>query len=106
MSPLRQQILDAIDRTSDENLGHIAHALRSIKTLPAMPPADLSETWQSITIRLKNFTIEQQNQQRQAVSELLRQWETEEDAEEHAETWAFLQTALDCDRLSDRPLFP
>ena len=106
MSPLRQQILDAIDRTSDNDLGQVAHVLESIHTLPAMPPIALSETWRSITTRLEDFTIEQQNQQRQAVSELLQQWEMEEDAEEHAETWAFLQTALDHDRLSDRPLFP
>lgn len=102
MSPLCQRILDAIDRTSDEDLGQIAHVLESINTLPVIPPTTSSETWQSITTRLKDFTTEKQNQQRQAVSELLHQWEMEE----HAETWAFLQTALDHDRSIDHPLFP
>ena len=36
---------------------------------------------------------------------LLQSW-CEEDAEEQRETWEFLKTALDEDRLSDRKLFP
>jgi hypothetical protein len=31
---------------------------------------------------------------------------TDDDAAEQRETWAYLQRALDEDRLSDRPLFP
>jgi hypothetical protein len=30
----------------------------------------------------------------------------DEDASEHQQAWDFLKTALDEDRLSDRPLFP
>jgi hypothetical protein len=45
---------------------------------------------------------------RQAVIQLLRSWrEAEGDAaQEQRETWAFLQQALDEDRLSYRKLFP
>ncbi len=32
--------------------------------------------------------------------------EDDDDAAEQRETWAYLQHALDEDRLSDRPLFP
>ncbi len=36
---------------------------------------------------------------------LLQSW-CDEDAQEQRETWTFLKTALDQDRLSDRKLFP
>jgi hypothetical protein len=36
---------------------------------------------------------------------LLRSW-CDEDAQEQRETWEFLKTALDHDRLSNRKLFP
>ena len=48
---------------------------------------------------------EAQRHKNHAALELLRTW-VQEDAEEHAETWAVLQAALEEDRLSDRPLFP
>jgi hypothetical protein len=42
----------------------------------------------------------------QAAIDLLDSWlGNDEDAAEHEQTWAFLKTALDEDRLSDRPLF-
>lgn len=42
----------------------------------------------------------------QAAIDLLDSWlGNDEDAGEHEQTWAFLKTALDEDRLSDRPLF-
>jgi hypothetical protein len=41
-----------------------------------------------------------------AAIDLLDSWlGDDEDAAEHEQTWAFLKTALDEDRLSDRPLF-
>jgi predicted DNA-binding antitoxin AbrB/MazE fold protein len=42
----------------------------------------------------------------QAALDLLRSWREDGDEEEQKATWEFLQTALDADRLSDRPLFP
>jgi hypothetical protein len=42
----------------------------------------------------------------QAAIDLLRSWREEGDEQEQRETWEFLKTALDEDRLSDRPLFP
>jgi hypothetical protein len=42
-----------------------------------------------------------------AVIDLLDSWLGDgEDAAEHQRSWDFLKTALDEDRLSDRPLFP
>lgn len=42
-----------------------------------------------------------------AVTDLLDSWLGDgEDAAEHQRSWDFLKTALDEDRLSDRPLFP
>ena len=49
---------------------------------------------------------QEQIKRNQAVIELLRSWEEEGDEEEQTETWEYLRTALDEDRLSNRPLFP
>lgn len=49
----------------------------------------------------------EQAQKNQAAIDLLDSWlGDDEDASEHQQTWNFLKTALDEDRLSDRPLFP
>jgi hypothetical protein len=49
----------------------------------------------------------EQAQKNQAAIDLLDSWlDDSEDAAEHQQTWDFLKTALDEDRLSDRPLFP
>jgi hypothetical protein len=49
----------------------------------------------------------EQAQRNQAAIDLLDSWlEDTEDASEHQQAWDFLKTALDEDRLSDRPLFP
>ena len=42
----------------------------------------------------------------QAALDLLRSWREAGDEQDQKETWEFLQTALDEDRLSDRPLSP
>ncbi len=48
-----------------------------------------------------------QARRNQAAIDLLESWLGEtEDALEHQQAWDFLKTALDEDRLSDRPLFP
>jgi hypothetical protein len=49
----------------------------------------------------------EQAQKNQAAIDLLDSWlDDSEDAAEHQQTWDFLKTALDEDRLSDRSLFP
>jgi 3-methyladenine DNA glycosylase Tag len=49
----------------------------------------------------------EQAQKNQAAIDLLDSWlDDSEDAAEHQQTWDFLKTALDEDRLSDRLLFP
>jgi hypothetical protein len=49
----------------------------------------------------------EQAQKNQAAIDLLNSWlDDTEDASEHQQSWAILKTALDEDRLSDRPLFP
>ncbi|WP_019499679.1 hypothetical protein [Pseudanabaena sp. PCC 6802] len=49
----------------------------------------------------------EQAQKNQAAIDLLDSWlDDTEDASEHQQAWDFLKTALDEDRLSDRPLFP
>ncbi|NCJ05448.1 hypothetical protein GS597_02750 [Synechococcales cyanobacterium C] len=48
----------------------------------------------------------EQAQKNQAAIDLLDSWlDDTEDASEHQQAWDFLKTALDEDRLSDRPLF-
>jgi hypothetical protein len=49
----------------------------------------------------------EQTRKNQAAIDLLDSWlGDDEDASEHQQAWEFLKTALDEDRLSDRPLFP
>jgi hypothetical protein len=49
----------------------------------------------------------EQARKNQAAIDLLDSWlDDTEDASEHQQAWDFLRTALDEDRLSDRPLFP
>ncbi len=49
----------------------------------------------------------EQARKNQAAIDLLDSWlDDTEDALEHQQAWDFLKTALDEDRLSDRPLFP
>ncbi|MEM8602423.1 MAG: hypothetical protein AAGF24_01125 [Cyanobacteria bacterium P01_H01_bin.121] len=49
----------------------------------------------------------EQAQKNQAAVDLLDSWLGDtEDAAEHQQAWDFLTTALDEDRLSNRPLFP
>ncbi|NJN87543.1 MAG: hypothetical protein HC881_16070 [Leptolyngbyaceae cyanobacterium SL_7_1] len=48
----------------------------------------------------------EQAQKNQAAIDLLDSWlGDDENASEHQQAWEFLRTALDEDRLSDRPLF-
>lgn len=49
----------------------------------------------------------EQAEKNQAAINLLDSWlNDDEDASEHQQAWEFLKTALDEDRLSNRPLFP
>ena len=54
-----------------------------------------------ITALLPTASAEQAQLSGSAVTD-----ENDDDAAEQRETWAYLQRALDEDRLSDRPLFP
>jgi hypothetical protein len=49
----------------------------------------------------------EQAHKNQAAIDLLDSWmDDSEEASEHQQAWDFLKTALDEDRLSNRPLFP
>jgi len=48
----------------------------------------------------------EQARKNQAAIDLMNSWIENDDAAEHQKAWDFLKTALDEDRLSDRPLFP
>jgi uncharacterized damage-inducible protein DinB len=105
MAPIRQQLLEAIDQTSDEQLEATLHFLQSLKHQDGTMPA-ATAAWNAVLQKLQSLTPEQKAHQRQAVADLLQTWDAEDNAEDQEETWAFLQIALDQDRLSDRPLFP
>jgi hypothetical protein len=67
----------------------------------------LLDTLSQFRQNLPSIVDPEQAQKNQAAINLLDSWlEETEDAAEHQEAWDFLQTALDEDRLSDRPLFP
>lgn len=71
-----------------------------IKSWEAQPPRSLPMT--------PAFFVEPdeiQARANQPALALLQRWQVEGDAQEQAETFTYLQQALDKDRLSDRPLF-
>ena len=85
--------------------------LHEIEVTPREYWADLLETLrqfrQKIPSDISPIVNAEQLRKNQAAIDLLDSWlEEEEDASEHQQAWDFLKTALDEDRLSDRPLFP
>jgi hypothetical protein len=67
----------------------------------------LREFRQKIPSKAPPVIDAEQARKNQAAIDLLESWLGEtEDALEHQQAWDFLKTALDEDRLSDRPLFP
>jgi hypothetical protein len=68
---------------------------------------NLRQFRQNIPSTTSDIIDVEQSQKNQAAIDLLDSWlDDSEDAAEHQKTWDFLKTALDEDRLSDRPLFP
>jgi hypothetical protein len=85
-------LLDEIEATPREYWTELLDTLRQFRQ--NRPPANLP---------IVNI---EQARKNQAAIDLLDSWlDDEEDAAEHQQTWDFLKTALDEDRLSDRPLF-
>jgi hypothetical protein len=85
--------------------------LHEIEVTPTEYWADLLETLRQFRQKIPSDTSPivnaEQLRKNQAAIDLLDSWlEEEEDASEHQQAWDFLKTALDEDRLSDRPLFP
>lgn len=85
--------------------------LHEIEATPREYWADLLDTLrqfrQKIPSPAPSVIDAEQAQKNQAAINLLDSWlDDTEDASEHQQAWDFLKTALDEDRLSDRPLFP
>jgi hypothetical protein len=90
----------------------------SLKSLLHEIEATPREYWADLLDALRQFRQKipstaspvinvEQAQKNQAAINLLDSWlDDSEDASEHQQAWEFLKTALDEDRLSDRPLFP
>jgi hypothetical protein len=89
------------------SLGSLLHEIE------ATPPeywTELLDTLRQFRQNIPSATLPiinvEQAQKNQAAIDLLDSWlDDDEDAAEHQQTWDFLKTALDEDRLSDRPLF-
>jgi hypothetical protein len=85
--------------------------LHEIEATPREYWADLLDTLRQFRQKIPSTTTSvidaEQAQKNQAAIDLLDSWLGDtEDASEHQQAWDFLKTALDKDRLSDRPLFP
>lgn len=85
--------------------------LHEIEATPREYWAELLNTLRQFRQRIPAATSPivdaEQAQKNQAAIDLLDSWlGDDEDASEHQQAWEFLKTALDEDRLSDRPLFP
>ncbi len=88
-----ESLLHEIEATPREYWAELLDALRQFRQkIPSTAPPVINA---------------EQAQKNQAAIDLLDSWlEDNEDALEHQQAWDFLKTALDEDRLSDRPLFP
>jgi hypothetical protein len=85
--------------------------LYEVEATPREYWADLLETLRQFRQKIPSdsspIVNAEQSQKNQAAIDLLDSWlDDDEDASEHQQAWDFLKTALDEDRLSDRPLFP
>ena len=85
--------------------------LHEIEATPPEYWTELLDTLRQFRQKIPSATLPiinaEQAQKNQAAIDLLNSWlDDDEDAAEHQQTWDFLKTALDEDRLSDRPLFP
>ena len=88
-----ESLLHEIEATPREYWADLLDALRQFR--------------QKISYAVPPIINVEQAQKNQAVIDLLDSWLNDnEDASEHQQAWEFLKTALDEDRLSDRPLFP
>jgi hypothetical protein len=103
MSPIRQQLLDAIAQAPDSDLEATLRFLQSRPSL-TIPASTSQQAWNQVVERLNNLTPEQSQHQRQAVTSLLQSWNNE--AYDSEESWESLKTALDYNRDGDRLLFP
>lgn len=93
---------------SQPSLGLLLH---EIEATPLEYWTDLLDTLRKFRQNIPSAPLTivnaEQAQKNQAAIDLLDSWlDDNEDAAEHQQTWDFLKTALDEDRLSDRPLFP
>lgn len=101
---------DMADRSSSSPAS-LELLLREIEATPREYWADLLDTLrqfrQKIPSTVPSVIDAEQARKNQAAIDLLDSWlDDTEDASEHQQAWDFLKTALDEDRLSDRPLFP
>jgi hypothetical protein len=84
--------------------------LHEIEATPVEYWADLLDTLRQFRQKISPTVVivnTEQAQKNQAAIDLLDSWLDEsEDRLEHQQSWEFLKTALDEDRLSNRPLFP
>jgi hypothetical protein len=85
-------LLHEIEATPRQYWTDLLDTVRQFRqTIPSTPPSVVDA---------------EQVQKNQAAIDLLDSWlDDTEDASEHQQAWDFLKTALDEDRLSDRPLF-
>lgn len=86
-------LLHEIEATPRQYWTDLLDTVRQFRqTIPSTPPSVVDA---------------EQARKNQAAIDLLDSWlDDTEDASEHQQAWDFLKTALDEDRLSDRPLFP
>jgi hypothetical protein len=99
-----------IDRSSSPPTS-LELLLHEIEATPREYWADLLDTLRQFRQKksptVSSIVNAEQAQKNQAAIDLLDSWLQEsEDESEHQQAWEFLKTALDEDRLSDRPLFP
>jgi hypothetical protein len=88
-----ESLLHEIEATPREYWAEVLDTLRQFR--------------QKIPVSVQPIVNAEQSQKNQAAIDLLDSWLGDgEDAAEHQKSWDFLKTALDEDRLSDRPLFP
>lgn len=102
-----QDILTAASQLSYQERLQVAIRLLESLTQANPQPTRRHFPVPALAGKAKTLGDAEQAQKNQAAINLLDSWlDDTEDASEHQQAWDFLKTALDEDRLSDRPLFP
>lgn len=96
------QLVQEIEQTPAQYWAGLLQTIRQFRQGLGATPSASEQAWDEALQAAAAPSSERQA----TLSQLLNTWMEDEDDREQAETWQFLNQALDSDRLSNRPFFP